>query len=179
MVNFSSIIETLINIGFYKVVLPLILVYVIVFAILQKSKIFEGGSSDATFAKKVNAIISFVFALFIVASAQAVMYIQNMIMVVSVILVFILTILLVFGLLFGDRYTDILENPFIKWAAIALTLIVLFGFLLSWVGFWDWFGNWWSGLEMEGDGTFTSLLVIAIIGGILWWVSKGDKSSSE
>ena len=36
MVDFGAIIDKLVNIGFYKVVLPFILVYVVIFAILEK-----------------------------------------------------------------------------------------------------------------------------------------------
>ena len=63
--NFMDAVESLEDIGFYEVALPFILIFTIVFAILQKVKIF--GASGKNF----NAVIAVVLA-FLVVRNQAI-----------------------------------------------------------------------------------------------------------
>ena len=57
---------------------------------LQKSKIFEGGSSDPKLARNVNTVIAFVFGLFVVAAYNIVSVIQELIVKTVLIVIFIL-----------------------------------------------------------------------------------------
>ena len=62
------------KIGVFDVVLPFLLVFTIVFAILEKTKVFGTEVRDGkTYTKKnLNALASFAIALFAVGSAQVV-----------------------------------------------------------------------------------------------------------
>lgn len=62
------------KIGVFDVVLPFLLVFTIIFAILEKTKVFGTETSDGkTYTKKnLNALASFAIALFAVGSAQVV-----------------------------------------------------------------------------------------------------------
>ncbi|MBM3199831.1 hypothetical protein FJZ53_02750, partial [Candidatus Woesearchaeota archaeon] len=62
-------IEFLKEFGFFDVVLPFLLVFTIVFAVLEKTKIFGGGKESK---KNINAMIAFVFALFFVSATNLV-----------------------------------------------------------------------------------------------------------
>lgn len=175
MVDFSAVISNLVSIGFYEVFLPFILVYAVVFAILQKSKIFEGGSSSADNAKNVNAIVAFVFGLFVVASIQTVQYIESLIINAVLIMIFFLCILILFGFLFGEKYTEIFENKIVKWGAAIGIFLVLLGILLYILGFWNWVEEQTRGLA--SSETVSTIFVLAIVIGVLYFITKGDEKS--
>jgi len=171
MVDFSKIIEHLVDIGFYRVFLPFILIYVIVFAILEKSGIFKkSDNSDIKQTKNINATIAFVFALFVVASIQTVVYIQSLIINIIIFIVFILCVLILLGFVLGDTYTELFKNKYLKWGFVITILVVTSVILLNILGFWDWF------LEINfgnSEDWITGLVIIGIIG-ILYWITKGD-----
>jgi hypothetical protein len=173
MVDFQSAINTLINIGFYSVFLPFLLIYVVVFAILEKAKLFVGGNSDEKQARNIHSIIAFVFGLFLVASIQTVMYIQSLIINAILFIVFFLVIIVVLSLIFGEKYKELFEHKYVKWTLFGLIIIGTLILLLSLFGFWDYVSNLSSIFD---DDTFTSLLVFGLIIGVLVWVTKGSDS---
>ena len=76
---FGNAIVFLDRIGIYDVVLPFILVFTIVFAILEKSRVFgtETVKGVSYTKKNVNALVSFSIAFFVVASSQLVQIITK------------------------------------------------------------------------------------------------------
>lgn len=176
MVDFRVVIDNLVDIGFYEIFLPFILVYAIVFAILQKSQIFEGGSSDKSQAKNVNAIVALVFGLFVVTSIQVVQFFQDLIVNISLIIVFILCVLLILGFIFGDSYTELFQDPKIKYSLAGLILIVALVILFNVLGWWEEIEDWWNG---DGSETIVAILVFLAIAGILYAITRGDSNSES
>ncbi len=169
--NLSEIVEKLIDIGFYQIFLPFLLVYAVVFAILQKSKIFEGGSSTPDQARKVNAIVAFVFGLFVVASAHIVSIFQEIIQSFIVIVIFILCVLIVLGFIFGDSFNDLFKDSKIKYSLASLILIVSLGILFNVLGWWDTISNFFDDSFWDSFGVVIGIL---IFGGILYWITSSD-----
>ena len=65
------------QVGLYDVVLPFLLVFTLVFGVLEKSKIFgtektADGKNGPYSRKNLNAMVAFCTAFFVVASAQLV-----------------------------------------------------------------------------------------------------------
>jgi hypothetical protein len=181
--DFREIIEKLQDIHFYDVVLPFLLVYVIVYAILQKTKIFkvEGEGASNKHLNAAHVIISVVFGLFAVVSLQTVMYMQNLILNISLFLIFILVVLIMLGMVFGEDYKKLfIENGKIKswaaWVVGILIFIVALGVLLSVTGLWDQFVDWYDRTNFDWDG-WSTLFVIAVIGIIIFLVSREGGSS--
>ena len=172
--NLEDIIGKLIEIGFYQVFLPFLLVYAVVFAILQKSRIFEGGSSSAQQAKNVNAIVAFVFGLFVVASAHVISLFQAFITHFVIIIIFILCVLLILGFIFGDSYQDFLKDSKIKYALAGLIVIVSIIVLFNILGWWD---NVVDFFDEDFFETVGIIIAILAFGGILYWITKGDSKS--
>ena len=169
MVDFNRVISNLISIGVYDVLLPFILVYAIVFAILQKSKIFEGGSSSTENAKSVNAVVALVFGLFIVAAYNLVQLIQNLIINTIIVLIFILCVFIVIGLIFGDDYKkffDLEKNKKFSFFILALAFLIILGILLTLLGVIDWFLDIWrnSNSSLNWDTIYTILAIFGIFG---------------
>lgn len=183
MVDFRAIIENLVDIGFYSVILPFMLVYVVVFGVLEKSKVFK--SDDEKQAKNINAIIAFVFALFVVASIQTVIYIQSLITTIVTFIIFILVVLILLGFIFGDKYMELfmedgkLKTP-IAWIIAGVVLIVAVIMLMVVTGAWDWFLDWidWDDWD-DGSDTFWTVVVIVLIGLVMFWVSREDSKKDK
>ena len=181
MVDFSLIIEKLIDIGFYRVFLPFILVYAVVFAILEKSKIFSGGEAERENVRNVNSVIAFVFGLFVVASIQTVTYIQSLITNIVVFIIFILVVLILLAFIFGDEYVQLLQDEhgklkgWVAWTVASIVLIVALSVLFSVLGVWDYVIGLWD--EYYDSDVVTTGVILLLIGGVIIWITKGDNNS--
>lgn len=185
--DLRAIINNLSSIGFFSVVLPFLLIYVIVFSILEKSNIFSGGNSEIKNVKSTNAIIAFIFALFVVASLQTVTLIQSLITQIGIFIVFILVILLLLGFLFGESYKEIfvkdgkLTSSSKVFSGIIFLIVLII--LLNLLGVLTWIYNFFSGFSVNGiisNSTFSTAFVLILIAVIIYFVSKGeDKTPKE
>jgi len=100
MSMFRDIISFFGEIGLYDVVLPFLLVFTIVFAILEKTKVFgvEEIEGKKYTRKNLNAMTSFVMAFLVVASSQLV----EILNIVSSQVVILLMLSVLFLLLIGS-----------------------------------------------------------------------------
>jgi len=178
-IDFGLIIGNLIDIGFYNVILPFLLVYVVIFAILEKSKIFStNDGSDKNQVKNVNSIIAFVFGLFVVASIQTVRYLQNLILDIVIIIIFILCVLILLAFIFGEDYDKLFRNSegkvkgWISWSIGLIVFFVAIYILFNILGIWTTIGNWFNSTSLGSD--FGTYLVLIIIGFIIYAVTKDD-----
>jgi len=71
--------------GFFRVVLPLILVFAVVYGILKKTAIF--GKDDDARANNINAIIAFAIAFFVISSTEVVEALNDVIPTTAFLLV--------------------------------------------------------------------------------------------
>lgn len=95
---FRNIILFFQDLGVYDVVLPFILVFTIMFAILEKTKVFGTDTvNDVQYSKKnLNAMTSFVIAFLVIASSKAVAIInESLAKVVLLLLVSVCFLMLV------------------------------------------------------------------------------------
>lgn len=182
MVDFRAIIENLKDIHFYDVILPFILIYAVIYAILEKSKIFEkkGGEGEE---RNVNAIIAFVFGLFVVASLQTVLYLQDLIVNMVVFVIFILVMLILLGFIFGEDYKQLFMSKdgngwkIKEWAAWVIGLavfLVALGALFYVTGTWEIITDFFDGFDITEDD-FWTVTVIILMGFVVYWVSKDPK----
>ncbi|MFT4244494.1 MAG: hypothetical protein ACMXYB_03505 [Candidatus Woesearchaeota archaeon] len=174
MVNFNDAILLLVETGFTTVIAPFILIFAIVFAILQKSKIFHGGANEDNSAKKVNAIIAFVFAIFAVVSVNVVNFIAQSLATAAMAIVVILCALIILGLILGEGYMSIFENPKVKYGVAGLVLLLTIIFLFSLFNVWEWISSQFLSLNL-GDGNLGGvILIIILVLGALYWITKSD-----
>ncbi len=94
-VDFTDMIKTLEDMGFYQVVLPFMLVFTIMFAILQKIKLFGADT------KNINVVVAVVIAFFVVRVTSIISIINQFLPKVSMIVLVLLMFLLVLGI-FGS-----------------------------------------------------------------------------
>lgn len=88
-------IEFLRDFGFFDVVLPFLLVFTIVFAILEKTMIL--GVQNGLPKKNLDSMVAFAVALFVVAASNVVSVLQQSLPYVTLILIVIVSFMLLMG----------------------------------------------------------------------------------
>jgi hypothetical membrane protein len=183
--NFRGIIDFFDKVGLYDVVLPFILVFTIVFAILEKTKVLgtEDIGGKPYPRKNLNAMTAFVIAFLVVASSKLV----EIITTVSSQIVILLLLSVLFLLLVGSFYKDA-EGGYLKggWQTffmffmfIAIVLIFL-GAIKddngnSWLDiFWNWTSQNGSGGDQIGAIILLVVLVLLMV-----YVIKGPSKEES
>ena len=149
-VDFSFLTD---NNSVFELLLPFVLIFTIIFAILQATKILGAK-------KNIDAIIAIVFGLLLIRSTVAVQTINRFLPNVSLAIIVVLMILLLLGIFLGKEY---------KWAsgmkgiaALLSAVVVLWifsGSSLSRFGIPNVFG----GLSSETKGIIVFIVVLIII----------------
>ncbi len=121
--NFNDALESLEQMGFYEVALPFLLIFTIVFAILQKVKIFGDKG------KNFNAVIAIVLAFLVVKNQSIVLVLNEFLPKISLISVVIVVALLLFAILFNTE-----EPSFAKYFGGIMMILVIIGIIVSFVG---------------------------------------------
>ena len=185
-------IEFLQEVGVYDVILPFLLVFTLVFALLERTKLLGSeklkvGGSEHEFTKKnLNSMVAFTIAFFVVASGQLVEVITKVSANMVVLLLAIVFALLSIGSFMkkGQVGDEVLKNE--KWlrygfftvVLVVMTLIFLDGIKTERGHTWleviiDVVVNYWN------TAAFASLVLIAIIIGFVYFVARPEKVTSE
>ena len=165
--------------GFFTVVLPFLLIFTIVFGVLEKTKIFgtEKVKDQELPRRNLNSVVAFCIAFFVVAASNVVQLLQVSLPMVAMVLVVIIIFLLLFGALMS--HTELKEgmslwkfsgfkSTFVLFITLAVLAILLAGFgllddILIYAG-----GNL--------TGTFiTSFILLVIVAGAIWFVAGPQK----
>lgn len=121
-------IQFLDKLGVYEILLPFLLVFTVVYAILEKTKLFgeEEYKGDHYTRKGLNSLFAFVVAFLVIASTRVVAAmneaIANMVLLILLSVSFLITV----GIFKGDKETDDLE----KTQKQILTWIMFVGIIL-------------------------------------------------
>ncbi|MFH1787219.1 MAG: hypothetical protein ABH811_00280 [archaeon] len=149
-------------------ILPFLLIWTLVFAILQKTKLLGEN-------KQLDAIIAFVIGLIFVGAIFPKIVVGNLILFLTVAIVVMFVGLLLWGFISGDKLdASFLKSGGIKWAAgiavfIAVTIAVLWATGVEMTVF-DWlFKQSWS------PTFWTNFFFVAAIIGVLVVVLKSAK----
>ena len=151
--------------GFYDVVFPFILVFTIIFATLQKIRIFGEHS------RRYNTIIAFVIALMFIAATKLVDALNQYLPIVGLVLALFLGLMLILGI-FGIKEGSGVQK--LGWVLGGFVALIVGASYLPKMG--DIFGF------LKPLKEYTSLIIMgAIVLGIVLWVSKegGSKPSSS
>ncbi len=161
--------------GLSDVILPFILVFTIVFAIMQKVKPLGQGTPQN---KSFNVVIALVMALAVVIphvmgyyppDADIVNIINAALPQVSIVLVAILMVLLIVGLFGGKAEWGGALSGWIAFFAFIL-VVYIFGRAAGWFYYLP---NWLYWLD--NPDTQAMLIVVAIFAIIIWYITKEPK----
>ena len=168
---FRGIIEFLGELGVYDVILPFLLVFTIVFAIFEKTKILgtEKIGDQVITKKNLNSIVALIIAFLVVASTKLVSVINEVMANVVLLLILAICFLLLVGVFFGDKEFTLKEHS--GWTnffmiAMFIGIVIIFLNALDWMQyifalfiFWD--AQWAVGAIF--------LIVIVLF---LWFITK-------
>ncbi len=154
---------------FRDYILPFLLVFVILFGILEKIKIFGDGR------KQINALTSFVIALIFVGYVLPKAIVTNLVLYFSVTVVIILIFMILYGFVSADAKDGFKPERWMKWVfglLIAVSLVVAVFWAsgsLEWITGFLFYQSW--------SKTFwINVMFIAIIAGaIAFAFAGGDK----
>ncbi len=152
---------------FTQGVLPFLLVFVLIFAILQKTKILGEGKTQ------IDALISLAIALILIGMPAPRDYIVNMMPWLAVALVVLLVFMLIYGFVAtGPDPKKGLEMP--EWVPktvlwIAAIFVILL--VLNITGYMTTVKSWFT----DGNDMWANVLVIAAVIAGMWIAINGGK----
>lgn len=125
---FREIIDFFGEIGIFDVVLPFLLVFTIVFALLERTKVFgvEEIEGKKYTKKNLNSVAAFVIAFLVVASSELV----EVITTVSSNFVVLLFLVVLFLLLVGSFYQEKPEGVFLEGGWKTIFMVTVFVVLI-------------------------------------------------
>tara|TARA_Y100000310_G_scaffold302882_1_gene340703 strand:- start:4238 stop:4756 length:519 start_codon:yes stop_codon:yes gene_type:complete len=161
---------------FIEIILPFILVFAVVFAILQKTNILGDGK------RQIDAIVALVIGLIVIAFGQAVDIIIYLMPVLAVSVVVLLVFMILYGMVFKEGEFAIPKG--VKGVIGVLAAIVVVVAILIITGWW---GRLVDYIFLEGDssGIIANIVFILIAGvaiGVVWWgggKGKGKEDKKE
>lgn len=175
MSTFQNAVAFLVNLGVYDVVLPFLLVFTLVFALLEKTKILGvEKEGDAVYPKKnLNAMIAFVAGFLIIASSELVRIINN-VMANSVLLLLLgVLFMMLAGMFYKDGEFDLRDS----WKTFFMFLM-LSGIVLIFLHAMGWLNLFWSYLVGHIDGPVVgSFLLLGVVVGGMFWIARDSKPS--
>jgi len=175
----ESAIDFLKDFGFFNVVLPFLLTFTLVFAILEKTKILgtEEVEGQHVAKRNLNAMFAFVVALLVVATPPIVGVITQSLPQITLLLLVIISFMLLIGTLAGSD-----EFKFKGKTLIGFGIAMVVGVLLIFLGairtesdeslltaIIDWIGAEWGGT------VFAAIILLIIITLAIWVVVGGGK----
>lgn len=171
-------IDLLEEVGLFDIVLPFILIFTIVFAILEKTKVFGTENIDGKpYTKKnLNATTAFVIAFLVITSSQLVEVITK----VSANTVVLLLLSILFLMLVGSFFKEGEPVHLTGGWNILFMVIMFIGIVLIFLDALGWLTdlqNYFGGTT-RGDAIGAIVLVVIIILFIIWVVKGSNNSKS-
>jgi len=168
---FRDVIDFFFQLGIYDVILPFLLVFTVVFAILEKTKVFGTEEVEGRkFPKKnLNAMTAFVIAFLVVASTKLVALINTFLANVVLLLIFIVMFLVLIGAFYRDGEDVFLDGGWRTFFMVAVLIIIILVFLNSmpttegsnWLSVaWFWISSNWN---TNAVGSIILLIVIIVV----------------
>jgi len=152
---------------FTDYIFPFLLVFFLVFAVLERTKLLGEGK------KQLNALTAFVIALIFVGAGVPKLIVGNMVLFFAVAIVILFVILLLWGFIFGDKEGFKLET-WMKWVLGILVGIAFIGAVLWATGWNTLVSNFFSGQSQIW--TNVAFIVVIVIALVLVLIGREKKS---
>ncbi|MFH1174066.1 MAG: hypothetical protein V1725_02980 [archaeon] len=171
---FRNALDFFVQLGIYDVVLPFLLVFTLVFAFLEKSRVYGTEQiGDKEYSRKnLNAMTAFVLAFLVVASSQLVAVINKALAhgVLLLILIF------AFMLLAGSFHKQTKEGFFLEKNSVYYKLfmgIMFVGIILIFLNALGWLELMYNYLISNWSSTaVASIVLVIVMVGVMFYVVK-------
>jgi len=161
------------QLGVYDVVLPFLLIFTLVFAMLEKTMVL---GKDNPARKNLSAMVSFVAAFLVVASAQLVFVINRTIGMMMVILVMIILMMLVWGTF--SKQGEVELPSFYRNALMAITFLGAVLIVMWNLGWLQFLYAYTSG-NLSGPVVGSIFLLVIILGFMMWIYGSGETAEKK
>ena len=180
MSQFRNILDFLVNLGFYDVILPFLLVFTIVFALLERTKVFGMEEIDGKKwpKKNLNTIAAVVIAFFVVLSSQLVAVITSIASKFVILLFLIVLFLLLVGSFFQEKPEAVYLTGGWKTLFMVIVFVALLFIFLDALGWLDDTFGFVSG-HNQGEIVGTAILFILLVLFIVWITQDRGKNSKS
>lgn len=192
--RFRGVLDFFKDIGVYDVVLPFLLVFTIVFAIFEKTKVFgvEKIAGEDYTKKNLNAMTAFVIAFLVVASTKLVAVINEALANIVLLMLIGVFFLVLVGVFYKDGQFE-LDGSWKTFFMIFMFVGILFIFLYAIkmtsnvtycndyttgecpviVHVWGYLHDYWD------TNVVGSLILIIFIIGFMYFVTKNPEEKKE
>lgn len=156
-----GVFEFLEKVGLFDIVLPFLLVFTIVYAILEKTKVFgtEEIEGKRYPKKNLNATAAFVISFLVVASSRLV----EVITTVSANVVILLLLAILFLMLVGSFFKEG-EPVHLTGGWNVLFMIIMFiGIVLIFLDALGWLEDTWQYVGISGQGNVVGAIILIVI----------------
>ncbi len=158
--------------GMFAYILPFLLIFAIVYGVLDRTKIFGGKGTDGKDigATSVNAIIAIVVGLMALQFQMVSVFFAEIFPRMGVGLSIILVVLILVGMFIPK------ESSFSVYSMLTLSVVIgviVIGKSFGWVGWVDSSG-WWS----QNSAAVVGVIFILIVLGIAFFPKSGAKPKS-
>jgi hypothetical protein len=174
MVDFYSIFHTLEGSGFYEYVLPFLLVFVVLFAILEKTLILgsTGPKGEQKPKTNLNVILAVVLALVILINTELIFIMNQYLSRMAFFIVLGVMFMLVIAMFAGKDAQGKFFSGLNVWVAGAIAVVALLWSLSSSGYGWSFLPYWIT------DEVLSWILFLAIFGIIIAVLTKENRSPS-
>jgi hypothetical protein len=174
--GFVGILAFFEQIGVYRVVLPFLLVFTIVFAILEKTKVFgmETIGEKKYTRKNVNAMVAFSISFMVIASAQLVEIITAVSSWMVILLMLSISFLILVGSFWQEGEGVFLEGPW-RNTFMAIMFIGIIAIFLEAIKRPD--GEPWLEflfryiVQNFSSTAVASIILVVIVVIFMWWIA--------
>ena len=185
---FRGVLTFLDKIGVYDVILPFLLVFTIMFAILEKTRVLgeDHDSNKNTYSKKnLNSIVAFVIAFFVIASTRLVALINEAMANVVVLALVGISVLMLLGVFYGKEglsYSELKNSYTLMFFTAFMVLGVLLIFfhavpLASGQSMLEWFYEFM--VDHWDDEAVGAIILLGVIALFMWGITAGDKNRTN
>ncbi|MDI6737002.1 MAG: hypothetical protein QME12_00615 [Nanoarchaeota archaeon] len=175
---FGAVITFLEKLGFFDVILPFLLVFVIVFGILEKTRIFgvEKVGDKEYPRKSINSMVAFSIAFFTVAAKQVVASLQVSLPNVALILIIVVCFLMLAGSFMGDKPFSLEGRKY--WVGF-LTLVMFIAVILIFLNSFGWLDPLIGFFAMNLNTALMPIIFVIVIVGAIYFVVGGKKDKDS
>jgi magnesium-transporting ATPase (P-type) len=179
---FESVISFMRDLGFFKVILPFLISFTLVYAILDKTRVLgnEAGTEDEP-KRSLNSILAFSIALFVVGTELVVAVINQALANMVIVLILIVFFLMTMSVFMADGGTYNITQHKTIFAAFAGSILLIFLLIfLSALGWLDPILTWIKGnYQQDFVATIIFLLGIAAFIGFIARTPKPEQPSGD
>ncbi len=165
---FTGVVESLQQMGFFDVLLPFLLIFAIVYGILEKTKLFEERHD-------INATIAFVIGMIVIGTSWVLGVLSGFLPWVGLLSVLFVSFLLLIGLFWG-KAEEFSKSNLLRWGGTAVVLIAFIFVLPPLLGF-NIFGTGTFGGMTTAD--WGALIAIFIVFGLILYIAKPKEGGKK